>query len=64
MLDRVGTYGRQLGQIADAMIVLLRHLPNRANLPPEESKALDNLEKMANDIADIKGRHKLQAVWP
>jgi len=64
ILDRVGTYGRQLGQIADAMSVLLRHLPNRANLLPEESKALDKFEKMANDIADIKEKHKLQAVRP
>jgi len=27
ILDRVGTYGRQLGKITDAVIVLLRHLP-------------------------------------
>jgi hypothetical protein len=32
ILDQVGTYGRQLGQIADALIVLLRHLPDRAIL--------------------------------
>jgi len=54
ILDRVGTYGRQLGQITDAMIVLLRHLPHRANLPPEESKAIEAFEKMANDITNIK----------
>ena len=32
ILDQVGTYGRQLGQIADAMIVLLRYLPDRESL--------------------------------
>jgi hypothetical protein len=62
ILDRVGTYGRQLGQITDAMIVLLRHLPHRANLAPEERKAIVAFEKMANDIANIKEKHQLQAV--
>jgi hypothetical protein len=61
---RVGTYGRQLGQTADAMIVLLRHLPDRANLAPEEREAIEAFEKMANDIANIKEKHKLQAVRP
>jgi len=62
ILDRVGTYGRQLGQITDAVIVLLRHLPHRANLAPEERKAIEAFEKMANDIANIKEKHKLPAV--
>ena len=60
ILDRVGTYG----QTADAMIVLLRHLPDRANLAPEEREAIEAFEKMANDIANIKEKHKLQAVRP
>jgi hypothetical protein len=64
ILDRVGTYGRQLGQTADAMIVLLRHLPDRANLAPEEREAFEAFEKMANDIANIKEEHKRQAVRP
>jgi len=64
ILDRVGTYGRQLGQTADAMIVLLRHLADRANLAPEEREATEAFEKMANDIANIKEKHKLQAVRP
>jgi len=52
------------GQTADAMIVLLRHLPDRANLAPEEREAIEAFEKMANDIANIKEKHKLQAVRP
>ena len=64
ILDRVGSYGRQLGQITDAMSVLLRHLPHRASLSPEESRAIEAFEKMANDIADIKEKHKRQAVRP
>ena len=64
ILDRVGTYGRQLGQIADALIVLLRHLPDRANLAPEDREAIEAFENMANDIANIKEKHKLQSVRP
>ena len=64
ILDQVGTYGRQLGQIADAMIVLLRYLPDRESLTPEESKVIKKFEKMASDIADIKEKHKRQAVRP
>jgi hypothetical protein len=64
ILDRVGTYGRQLGQITDAIVVLLRHVPHREILTPEESKVIKAFEKMANDIADIKAKHQLQAVRP
>jgi hypothetical protein len=62
ILRRVGTYGRQLGQITDAMVVLLRHLPDRASLPAEERDALSAFEKMANQIADIKESHSRQAM--
>jgi hypothetical protein len=64
ILDRVGTYGRQLGQITDAMIVLLRHLPDRQSLTRKESDVIKAFEKMANDIANIKEKHKRQAVRP
>ena len=64
VLDRVGTYGRQLGQITDAMIVLLRHLPDRESLPRKESDVIKAFEKMADDIATIKEKHKRQAVRP
>ena len=64
ILRRVGTYGRQLGKITDAMIVLLKHLPDRESLAREERDVIKAFEKMADDIADIKEKHKLQAVRP
>src|SRR5260221_12115705 len=63
-LDRVGTYGRQVGQITDAMIVLVRHLPDRESLTRKESDVIKAFEKMADDIANIKEKHKRQAVRP
>ena len=64
ILDRSGTYGRQLGQVSDAVIVLLKHLPNRAKLPADERKAIAAFEAMAYEIADIKEKHKRQALRP
>jgi len=64
ILDRVGTYGKQLGQVADALIVLLRHLPDRDKLPPDEQAALSRFEEMAADVAAIKQKHKRQALRP
>jgi len=64
ILRRVGTYGRQLGRISDAMIVLLKHLPDRESLPAKDRKAIEAFEKMADDIADIKESHELKALRP
>jgi hypothetical protein len=64
ILRRVGSYGRQLGKITDAMIVLLKHLPKGANLTKEERDAIAAFRKMADQIADIKETHKRQAMRP
>src|ERR1700748_1666758 len=40
ILDRVGTYGRQLGQLIDAVTVLLEHLPAHTKLTPDDRKAI------------------------
>ena len=64
ILDRVGTYGKQLGQMTDVMIVLLKHLPPRTNLSQHERDAIKAFEDMANAIATIKEKHKRQAVRP
>jgi hypothetical protein len=42
----------------------LRHLPDRESLTRKESDVIKAFEKMANDIADIKEKHKRQAVRP
>jgi hypothetical protein len=62
VLDRVGTYGKQLGQVSDALIVLLKHLPDREKLPAAEQHAIAAFEKMANAVADIKERNKRAAM--
>ncbi len=63
ILERVGSYGRQLGQITDALIVLMRHL-DRTQLSQDENKILDKFAAMAETVADIKTRHGREAVRP
>ncbi len=53
VLDNVGSYGKQLGRMGDAMRVLLDHL-KAEKLTPEEKKAIRALIAMLDEIDDIK----------
>jgi hypothetical protein len=62
ILRRVGSYGRQLGRINDAVVVLLKHLP--ANLTAEEKNAIKAFQKMADEIVDIKETYQRHGMRP
>lgn len=64
VLDRIGTYGKQLGQLTDAMVVMLRHMPDRSSWPAGEQATIEKFEAMAADVAAIKEKHKRPAVRP
>ncbi len=64
VLSDVATYGKQLGRIGDALIVLLAHFHPRTPLTADETKAIDALKKMLADIADVKEKHKRPALRP
>ncbi|MEM5473757.1 hypothetical protein WNZ14_18650 [Hoeflea sp. AS60] len=64
ILEDVGSYGRQLGRIGDALTVLMKHFHPEQPLDPEEEKALRALRVMLDQIADIKVRHDRSAVRP
>ncbi|MDQ1081106.1 hypothetical protein [Pseudoroseomonas cervicalis] len=55
VLEEVGSYGRQLGRIGDALEVLLRHVRLPA-LTPEERDMLAVLEGQLAQIRGIKRR--------
>ncbi|MDM0038425.1 hypothetical protein QTH89_18485 [Variovorax sp. J22G21] len=55
ILDDVGTYGRQLGQIGDALAVLLKHVKLDA-LEPDEQRALDAFQLQLAQIERLKAR--------
>jgi hypothetical protein len=59
----VASYGRQLGRIEDALIVLLRHV-KLEGLPPDDEKAIRDLKCMLHAIADKKEHHGAKALRP
>jgi hypothetical protein len=64
VLTDVATYGKQLGRIGDALIVLLAHFHPRAPLTTEETKAIDALKEMLEKIAAVKEKHHRPALHP
>jgi hypothetical protein len=63
VLAEVGSYGKQLGRIGDALAVLMAHFkPDRA-LSEKEQRAIDALKGMLIDIDDIK-THRGRAAGP
>ena len=53
LLDRVGSYGRQLGRIGDALEVILKHV-KLGDLKPEEQDALDILKGQLAAVRQVK----------
>jgi hypothetical protein len=64
VLSDVGTYGKQLGRIGDALIVLMAHFHPRQPLTAEETKSLDALKEMLQQVADVKKKHNRPAHRP
>lgn len=60
ILDKVGSYGRQLGRIGDALEVVLKHV-KLENLKPDEQDALDILKGQLAAVRRAKGGHASQA---
>jgi hypothetical protein len=63
VLSDVATYGKQLGRIGDALIVLIDHLPREA-LTPSEAEAIHELKVMLKEIQKIKLGHNRPAFGP
>lgn len=55
ILDDVGTYGRQLGQIGDALAVLLRYV-KLADLSPDEVQAIEAFQLQLAQIERLKAK--------
>jgi hypothetical protein len=64
VLSDVASYGKQLGRIGDALVVLLAHFHPATPLTKEETAAIDDLKDMLRRIADVKDQHKCQALRP
>lgn len=57
ILNDVGTYGRQLGQIGDVVAVLLAHV-RLDELKPDELRAIKAFQYQHEEIARIKSQHR------
>ncbi len=57
VLEEVGSYGRQLGRIGDALEVLLAHV-KLGELKPEEADALKVLQGQLAAVRKIKRRER------
>ena len=61
VLSDVASYGKQLGRIGDALIVLLSHIKPRNS---READVIKALEEMLDGIAKVKEKHQAPAIHP
>jgi hypothetical protein len=62
VLSDVATYGKQIGRIEDALIVLLTHFHPRKALTKDETDAIAALKEMLDKVAAVKTKHKRPAM--
>jgi hypothetical protein len=63
ILNDVGTYGRQLGQIGDALAVLLKHV-ELDGLEPAERQAIAAFRFQLDEIARLKAKRRSGQTQP
>jgi hypothetical protein len=56
ILEDVGTYGRQIGRMGDALRVLLDHV-TLDGLSPAETEAIGDLRRQLDEVDRLKRRH-------
>jgi hypothetical protein len=54
VISKVASYGKQLGRIEDALVVLLKHFRPDGTLSAAENRAVRALQRMVEDIEDVK----------
>jgi hypothetical protein len=54
VIAKVASYGKQLGRIEDALVVLLKHFRPEQPLSPDENRAVRALQRMVEEIDDVK----------
>jgi hypothetical protein len=61
VLTDVASYGKQLGRIEDALLVLVAHFRPARPLTAEEEAAVSGLKEIVAEIAAVKAKHQLRA---
>ena len=58
VLSSVASYGKQLGRIEDALLVLFAHFRPERPLTADEDAAIAALKAMVEEIAAVKAKHQ------
>ncbi|MBR0810164.1 MULTISPECIES: hypothetical protein [Bradyrhizobium] len=64
LLSDVGSYGKQIGQVADALLAVIEHLESRTDCAPVEDEAITVFKELMHSIAAVKERHDRHACRP
>jgi len=57
ILSDVASYGKQIGRIEDALLVLLKHFKPKSDLSAIDRSAIDDFRALAKSVAAIKAKH-------
>lgn len=57
ILNDVASYGKQLGRIEEALLVLLDHFRPERRLTTEEEKAISDLRTLIQEVTAVKASH-------
>lgn len=58
VVDEVGSYGKQINRILDAMTVLVSHMPKDTALTPQERRYVDAFEDLAHAADEASRKFK------
>jgi hypothetical protein len=58
VLTDVASYGKQIGRIEDALVVLLDHFNPRQPLTVQEQQAIDDLRELVAQVQKVKQHHR------
>lgn len=64
VLSDVAGYGKQIGQIADALLVVIEHLEAHPGNALGEDKAVTAFKELMHSVATVKERHGRKAYRP
>ncbi|MGT2440470.1 hypothetical protein ACU4GH_37150 [Bradyrhizobium betae] len=64
LLSDVGSYGKQIGQIGDALLVVIEHLEAHGDGALGEDKAISAFKELMHSVATVKERHSRKACRP
>ena len=58
VVDEVGSYGKQINRVLDAMTVLVSHIPRETPLTPQERRYIDAFEDLAHAADEASKKFK------